>query len=328
MIFLGLEMENEETPKRETLTFRMRENPWILSTFVLGLLVLILLVPFAGLTGKTISEKDAGEKLVKFASSQFPDMQITGVEKEGNLYKVDFISSKTGASSVYVTSDGSYLITGLIPFTPSSTSSNPNSGSSSNVVNVGDLDLTNAPMIGQENASVTVIEFSDLSCPYCAAADGGNQEVMDYLKQRSPDWQAPLPKIMKDYVNTGKAKIYFKYYPGHGSGVEAQKIGWCLNEQAGNKFWKYADLVFENQDKVTDEKALLGFVKQVGGDTIKINECLNAKKYDFLIDKDTQEGRAIGVSGTPAFYINGKEISGAQSYDAFKKIIDEELTGI
>lgn len=321
-------MEIEETLKKETLTFRMRENPWILSTFVLGVLVLILLVGnFSGFTGNVISEKDAGENLIEFASSQFPDIQVTSVKKEGNLYNVAFTSSQTGASSVYVTLDGLYLINGLVPLSPSA-NSNTQTRPTTDVVNVNDLDLTNAPMIGEQNAPVTIIEFSDLSCPFCAAADGGNQEVIDYLKQKNPDWQAPIPEIVKNYVNTGKVKFYFKYYPGHGSGIEAQKIGWCLDEQGGNKFWKYVDLVFENQDKVTDKTTLLVFAKQVGGDTAKINECLNAKTYDFLIDKDTQEGRAVGVTGTPAFYINGKEISGAQSYIAFKKIIDEELAKV
>lgn len=112
------------------------------------------------------------------------------------------------------------------------------------------LTVGDAPILGDNNAKVTVIIFSDPSCPYCAAAAGKNQQVINYLKQMSPNWEPSIPNIIKDYVNTGKAKITFKYYPSHGLGKDAMNIMWCANEQG--KFWEIHDVMFDNQDKMNN----------------------------------------------------------------------------
>lgn len=105
------------------------------------------------------------------------------------------------------------------------------------------------PVKGDKNAPVTIIVFSDPSCPFCAAAAGA-PEMVSYMQSRSPSWQPPVPGIMKEYVDTGKVKIAFKYFPGHGLGKTAMKVLWCANEQG--KFWELHDLVFANQEAISD----------------------------------------------------------------------------
>ena len=185
------------------------------------------------------------------------------------------------------------------------------------------LEIGDAPVKGSKNAKVTIIEFSDFSCPFCGAAAGENEEVMAYLRQRNPSWQAPLPGIIKDYVDTGKARIAFKYYPGHGTGETATKIALCADEQG--KFWELHDLIFRNQKDIENTPKLKELAKSVGVDSAKLEACLSGGKYDSRLDEDTSEGRTAGVSGTPAFFINGIKVEGAESFEVFRKIIDSEL---
>src|SRR3989344_7581290 len=113
------------------------------------------------------------------------------------------------------------------------------------VIQTSQLEIGNSPVLGNANAPVTIYEFSDFSCPYCAAAEGYNQPVISSLKARDSSWEAPFPKIVEEYVNTGKVKIVFKYSPGHGTGVPAHLIALALQEQ--NLFWKFHEEAFANQ---------------------------------------------------------------------------------
>jgi len=185
------------------------------------------------------------------------------------------------------------------------------------------------PVLGNPNAPLTIIEFSDPSCPYCAAAAGQNQEVIHYLQSKDSTWIPPVPNIIKDYVATGKVKLIFKYFPGHGTGTEAMEIALCANEQ--NKFWQVSDLFFANQGSMGNVSQLGTIASSVSGvDSQKLKACYDSKKYESALQEDMQEGQKVGVSGTPGFFIgNDKDgyeaIIGAQSYPAFKQAIDAAL---
>jgi len=185
------------------------------------------------------------------------------------------------------------------------------------------LSIGSSPVLGDENAQITMYVFSDFSCPYCAAAAGFNQEAISYLKSSNPNWQAPIPNIIKDYVNNGKVKIVFKYFPGHGTAQAAHKVGFALNEQ--NLFWEFHDLAFQNQADTNDREKMKSLAQELSADMPKLNAYLDANKADAQIKEDIQLGKDLGLKGTPAFIINNRLISGAQSYSEFKKIIDSQL---
>ena len=185
------------------------------------------------------------------------------------------------------------------------------------------------PVMGEANAPLTIVEFSDPSCPFCGGAAGMNEQVVQYLQSKDATWQAPEPGIIENYVKTGKAKLVFKYYPGHGTGVEAMKLALCANEQ--DKFWEAHDIFFSNQDKMNDTAALESLMGAIPGiDAAKLTECYDAKKYDSKLTDDTAEGKAAGMQGTPTFFIGNEQsgyvkITGAQSYTTIKQTIDAAL---
>lgn len=174
---------------------------------------------------------------------------------------------------------------------------------------------------GPESAKVTIVEFSDPSCPFCMAVAGSNQEVMDYLRSQSPSWQPALPQIEKQYLETGKVRIIYHYFPGHGTGQEATKAIWCADEQG--KGWEAKVAVYSKGKEIEnlDSQALAG---ELGLDKNKMASCM---KNDFSkkFQDETNLGQSVGVSGTPTFFINGQKIVGAQDYSYFKGFIDSEL---
>jgi protein-disulfide isomerase len=202
-------------------------------------------------------------------------------------------------------------------------------GAGGGTVNPTSIIDANDPVLGKANAPLTIIEFSDPSCPFCAAAEGQNQQVIQYLLSKDPTWVAPVPNIVKDYVDTGKVKLVFKYFPGHGTGAEAMEIALCANEQ--DKFWEVSNMFFANQGSMGNVSQLEAIASTVPGiDAQKLTACYDSKKYDAALQADMQAGQTAGVSGTPAFFIGTDKdgytmIVGAQSYTAFKQIIDAAL---
>jgi protein-disulfide isomerase len=121
-------------------------------------------------------------------------------------------------------------------------------------------------------------------------------------------------------------RIHFVYreypLPNHQNAKPAAEAGQCANEQG--KFWPYHDRLFANQQRLTVPD-LKQHAAEVGLDTAKFNACLDSHKYASVVEKDIAIGNESGVDGTPAFFINGRMISGAQPFDVFKRMIDEEL---
>jgi len=168
------------------------------------------------------------------------------------------------------------------------------------------------PVKGNSNAKVKIVEFADFRCPYCESFFTGTE-----------------PQIIKDYVDTGKASFYFRQYAFLGpASTVAANAAECANEQG--KFWDYHDWLYKNQPPETDTSmyntdSLTTAAVNLGMNGDEFRSCLSANKDTANVQKDLADGQAVGVSGTPTFYINGKQIVGAVPYDTFKQAIDEAL---
>ncbi len=156
---------------------------------------------------------------------------------------------------------------------------------------------------GNFNAPITLVEFSDFECPYCA--------------RHYPT----LNKILDDYP--GKVRLVYKHFPlpFHANGGKAAEASECASEQG--KFWEYHDKLFENL--AASGYSLANFkqwAKDLALDSGKFNDCLDSSKYVQKVQSDYQEGAQKGINGTPATFINGQLVSGALPYESFKQIID------
>ena len=161
-----------------------------------------------------------------------------------------------------------------------------------------------SPAQGPASAPIELVEFSDFQCPFCLRAH----------------------PTVKQVLSTYGDKIRFVYrnypLPSHPNARPAAEAAQCANEQG--KFWAYHDRLFADPAKLSDAD-LKTSAAELGMDAAKFNACFDSHKYKTRIDTDLQAGNAAGVNGTPAFFINGRLLSGAQPYEEFKRVIDEEL---
>jgi protein-disulfide isomerase len=160
------------------------------------------------------------------------------------------------------------------------------------------------PTAGSSSAPVTIVEFSDFQCPFCRAAEGPLKEVRQKYKQ-----QVKL--------------VYLDFPLGfHPHAMDAARAARCAADQ--DKFWQFHDALFADQKKLspTDLKQTAA---KLGLNTATFDACFDKGLHDTSIRQDMAQGRTLGVTGTPTFFINGRELVGAQPPDKFDEAIDEEL---
>jgi protein-disulfide isomerase len=189
-------------------------------------------------------------------------------------------------------------------------------------------DLGTITPLGKKNAKVKLVLFTDFECPFCGAFVGDNQQVMDNLKNAISGWEPALPKIISEYVETGRAVLYFRDFPAHQDSEIEHNAARCAEEQG--KFWEMHDVLFrlQNEGGVGSDPVskMQELATNLGLDEEKFNLCLTSKKYQKQIDADRTASRELGVRGTPHMFINNQYVSGAGSFASFKKIIDAELS--
>lgn len=178
-----------------------------------------------------------------------------------------------------------------------------------------DVEPGKLPVLGDKNAKVTIVEFSDLQCPFC-------KSFVDET----------FPELKEKYIDTGKVKLTFRHYPLNSIHPNAQKAGEaseCANEQG--KFWEYHDKLFATQESwspYAETELISAFVTYAGDlglDTAQFQTCLDTDKYKQAVIDDTNAGNKAQVDGTPAFFINGQRVTGAQPFSSFETIIEEQL---
>jgi len=157
---------------------------------------------------------------------------------------------------------------------------------------------------GPANAPVEIIEFSDFQCPFCQRAN------------------PTVTEVLKTYG--GRVHFVYRHFPlsNHPNARPAAEASQCAAEQG--KFWEYHDVLFANPSRLADSD-LKQHAAGLGLDASKFNACVDTHKYKAQVEADMQAGEEAGVNGTPAFFVNGRVLTGAQPFDAFKRVIDEEL---
>jgi protein-disulfide isomerase len=170
-----------------------------------------------------------------------------------------------------------------------------------------DASPDNDPFIGPADAPITIVEFGDFKCGFCARFH-----------------RETLQPILNDYE--GQVRIVFRDYPILGTAsLEAAYAAECANSQSA--FWPYHDLLYENQQALGRD-TFIALAEQLELDVEAFTACLDDQTYRDEVFADYADGQRLGVTGTPTFYINGRPIIGAQPYTVFASAIDQELASL
>ena len=183
-----------------------------------------------------------------------------------------------------------------------------------------EISADNDPVIGNPDAPITIIEFSDFQCPFCARF---------HIQT--------LPTIMEEYIEKGSVKLVFRDFPIqsiHPNAVPASVAAECANEQG--KFKQMHDILFEKQNEWSNLETVYAielfnqYSEQINLEQEQFSSCLSTAKYVKEIQNDLDDGRTYGVTGTPGFFIGNQqigfvELKGAQPFESFKNVIDRQL---
>lgn len=177
------------------------------------------------------------------------------------------------------------------------------SGSGGQIDSVALID--DDPSFGPTDAPVTIVEFSDYNCPFCTRFAGET-----------------LPRLRQQYGSL--IRFVYRDLPiiGGQSSIDAAVAGNCAHIQG--KFWEFHDLLFANSE-ARERDIYVAFADELGMNTGAYTTCLDDKAQLDEVTLDYLDGQGLGIDGTPAFFINGKTIRGAQPFDTFALVIDKEL---
>ena len=164
-------------------------------------------------------------------------------------------------------------------------------------------------VLGDADAQITMIEFSDYECPYCATF-----------------YRETLPKIKSEYIDSGQVKLVYRDNPlsFHDNAYPAALAAECVRDQLGDEGY------FDMHDKLFGGNSLAlstleGYATDLGVDIAEYNSCVNGEKFKEEIEKDMNDARSLKLNGTPSFIINGRIVTGAQPFEVFSQVIEEEL---
>lgn len=186
------------------------------------------------------------------------------------------------------------------------------------------VDISGNPVLGDKNAKLTLVEFSDYECPFC-------KKTFDEL----------LPELKKNYIDTGKVRLIYKNLPlpFHQNSAKESEAALCAQDQGGDvAFYQYHDQIFTKTTSGGTGIALdqlPTMAKEIGLNVSTFQKCLDNGKFKAQVDKDVAEAGKVGASGTPTWFlgkttgsdsVEGVIMVGAQPFSAFKAAIDQQLS--
>ncbi|HLD98386.1 MAG TPA: DsbA family protein [Candidatus Nanoarchaeia archaeon] len=290
------------------------KNKWAVYTIIFAAISIILLIIL--LTGGSFTSNVSKSKITPMISSFvnteiIPEggVEIVSIESQSGVY-VATINVDGDVVPLYFTKDGKFISQGtpLISIDSSlGADTNLNAGTDTLPTEKVDASPDNDAVLGDVNAPVTIIEFSDFQCPFCERF-----------------YTETLPLLKTNYIDTGKVKLIYRDYPldFHPMAQKSAEAAECVRAKGGDEgFWKYHDQIYENQASLTNDN-LKKWAKELG---YNIDTCLDSGEKTSEVLKDLSDGESYGVTGTPTFFINGQVIEGAYPYATFQEVIDAEL---
>jgi protein-disulfide isomerase len=206
---------------------------------------------------------------------------------------------------LFVTPDQKFALTGdIVPF-----------GTDPFAAARAELKAASGPVHGPADAAVTIVEFGDLECPACKAAQ---------------------PNITKLLDAEPKAKLIFQNYPLesiHKWSFLGAKYLDCVGRENNDAIWKFISTVYEHQGEITPDTAetmLKGYAKDAGADPAAVAACVAQPETEKRVRESVTLGTKLGVTSTPTFFINGRKVVGFGNntpYDVVKAMVDYNLTG-
>lgn len=163
-------------------------------------------------------------------------------------------------------------------------------------------------ILGSPEAPVTIVEFADFQCPYCA-----RYAIDDF------------PQINEEYIETGQTRYVFRHYPltFHQNAQKAAEAAECAGEQ--DMFWEMHDEIYANQENITVAD-LKGYAVGLGLNTSDFDSCLDSEAKKDVVQSDFNLGETVGVAGTPTIFVNGRKVEWANNsegwFNAVKRYIE------
>ncbi len=278
-----------------------KKNIWKYASAVLAAILLIVVAADRG-----VFESAGGQEIATKAIDFINKNLLTGgavaslvdVKEKNNLYLLK-LNVNGQVFDSYVSKDGSLLFPSAVDMTKELPTQQPGKSV--------EASADDDPSLGPLSAPVTIIVFSDYQCPFCARVEPTLKQVMDTYKE--------------------EVRLVFRDFPlgFHQYAQLAAEASECADEQG--KFWEYHDLLFAKQSEWSPVgiNKFKEYALDLGLDASQFNACLESGKYADEVKKDLEEGQAAGVTGTPAFFVNGVLVSGAQPFSTFQQIIEQEL---
>lgn len=281
--------KSNDNLKKNSLTEKMRENLWMVSTFVLGVIVLIFLIgSFSGgftgsvITGSAVSEKGVVENVMDFIQTQGvgDEIEFVSSSKMGDLIEI-IVSYQNQNIPIYVTRDGKYLVQGITPLKIIEKSSN-----------------TNTEILKSDNPKVEL--FVMTHCPYGTQAEKG------------------ILPVIKSLESVADIKIRFVHYFMHKPEETETPRQVCIREEQADKYYDYLECFLEDGDS---DRCLI----EVDIDKTKLDDCIKNRSKDYYA-LDSELSNGYGVQGSPTLVVNGKVISSARSPQAYLDTICSAFT--